>query len=505
MRPLPTPQQMSAADEAAIAAGTPADVLMDRAGRAVARAVLDVSQRRYGLRVAIVCGKGNNGGDGFVAARALAREGVAVTVLAVGDVDGSEGAAALHLGAWRAEGGAVAPFEVDALEDADVVVDAVFGTGFRGRAEGEAAQALEAMSRMDVPVVAVDIPSGVDGTTGRCEGPCVNADVTVAMGAEKIGTAIGDGAARAGTVVVADIGIPVEDAIASLIEPLDVATAIPPRPVDSHKRSSGTVLVLAGSDAMPGAPLLTVRAALRAGSGYVNLATTTAVKAAASESVPEAVIQVVSDDGALGPDAIERAKDLMMKADAIAIGPGMGTGTGQRELVARLLTETGVPVVADADALNVLAEDTSVLEDADAPLVLTPHPAELARLLAASTSDVQNERLAAVTEAARRFGCVVLLKGHRSLIAAPDGTVVVNPSGGPELATAGTGDVLTGACASYLAAGLDPFTATWSSAYVHGAAGALAAASRGSRGVVAWDVAENLGDAADRIVEGSWF
>ena len=505
MRPLPTPHQMSAADEAAIDAGTPAEVLMDRAGRAVARAVLDVARRRYGLRVAVICGKGNNGGDGFVAARELAREGVLVRVLAVGDVGGGEGAAAHHLEAWLANGGSVEPFEVDSLEDVDVAVDAVFGTGFRGRAEGEAAQALEALSRLAAPVVAADIPSGVDGTTGRCEGPCVEADITVAMGAEKIGTAIGDGASKAGTVVVADIGIPVSEAAAWLVEPVDVAAVIPPRPVDSHKRSSGTVLVFGGSDAMTGAALLTVRAALRAGSGYVNLATTPATRAAAAEAIPEAVIQVASEEGVLGPEAIERAKDVMAKADAIAIGPGLGTGPGQRELVARLLIESQVPLVADADALNVLADDPSILEDANVPVALTPHPAELARLLSISTADVQDERLAAVTEAARRFGCVVLLKGHRSLIAGPDGKVVVDPSGGPELATAGTGDVLTGTCASYLAAGLDPFTATWASAYVHGAAGSLAAASRGSRGVVAWDVAENLGDAADRIVEGSWF
>ena len=478
---------------------------MDRAGRAVARAALDVAGRRYGLRVAILCGKGNNGGDGFVAARTLSRAGASVRLLAVGDVDGSSGAAEHHLQMWRDAGGRIDPFAAEALEGADVVVDAIFGTGFRGVAEGVAAEACAAVNALGVPVVAVDIPSGIDGSTGTCSGDCIRADITVAIGAQKIGTAIGEGATASGTVIVVDIGIPVTEGVASLVEPLDVARVVPARPEDSHKRSSGTVLVLAGSDAMTGAALLAARAAFRGGSGYVDLVSTEAVRRAASEAVPEVVIRVASDGDVLDGDALDRASDLVGGANAVAVGPGLGTGSPQRRLIERVMTEMDVPVVADADALNALAEDPSIVEDRTAPLVLTPHPAELGRLLGTSTADVQAERLAAVTEASRRFGSVVVLKGHRSLIGGPDGHVVVDPSGGPELATAGTGDVLTGLCAAYLASGLDPMTAAWASVYVHGAAGALAALDRGSRGVVAWDVAENLGDAADRIVEGSWF
>ena len=503
VRSLPTPKQMAAADEAAIAAGTPAEVLMDRAGRAVARAVLDVAGRRYGLQVVIVCGKGSNGGDGYVAARALARHGASVRVLAAGEVEPGTGATAHHLAAWKAAGGRVEPFAADGLDQADVIVDALFGTGFRGPIEGEAARLVEATNRSAAAVVAVDIPSGVDGTTGRCDGPCIAADITVAMGAQKVGTAIGDGAERAGTVIVADIGIPVSESVASLVDPLDVARELPDRADDSHKRSSGTVLVLAGSDGMTGAALLTARAAFRSGSGYVNLVSTRAVRAAAAEASPELVTHAEESD-VLGPEVLDRADALVARADAVAIGPGLGTGEPQRLLVERVLKEIDVPVVTDADALNAIAEDTSILDRRSTPLVLTPHPAELGRLLGRDTTDVQADRLTAVTESAHMFGSVVLLKGHRSLIAAPDGEVFVNPTGGPELATAGTGDVLTGATAAYLAAGLDPTTATWASAYVHGAAGSLAAVRSGSIGVVAWDVAENLGDAADRIVEGSW-
>lgn len=472
---------MAAADRAAIDAGTPAEELMDRAGRAVARAVLDLTGRRYGSRVAVLCGKGNNGGDGKIAARVLTRAGVSARVL---DITES--------------------FDASALEDAHVIVDAMFGTGFRGAIEGEAATAVEAANASGAPVVAIDIPSGVNGKTGGCAGPCIEADITVAIAAQKIGTAIGTGAARAGTVVVADIGIPVKPTNASLVEPLDVARAIPTRPEDSHKRSSGTVIVVGGSDEMTGAPLLTARAALRSGSGYVDLVTTGAVRTVAAEASPELVIHVEADSS-LGPGALDRAHKRFERADAIAIGPGLGTEAGQSELVERLLDAVKVPIVADADALNLIAENPAPAERRSGPLVMTPHPAELARLLSVTTAEIQGNRLAAAIEAARRFGCTVVLKGHRSLIAAPDGRVFVNPTGGPELATAGTGDVLTGACAAYLAAGLEPTTAAWAAAYVHGAAGALAAEEHGSAGVVAWDVAENLGEAADRIVEGTWF
>lgn len=472
---------MAAADKAAIEAGTPAEVLMDRAGRAVARAVLDLTGRRYGSRVVIFCGKGNNGGDGKIAAKVLTRSGVSARV-----VDITE------------------PFDASAVEDAHVIVDAMFGTGFRGAIDGDAAKAVEAVNASGAPIVAVDIPSGIDGKTGECAGPCIEADITVAMGAQKIGTAVGTGAVRAGTVVVADIGIPLQPTAASLVEPLDVAGAIPMRADDSHKRSSGTVMVVGGSDEMTGAPLLTARAALRSGSGYVDLVTTGAVRTVAAEASPELVIHV-EGDATLGPGALERAHERFERADAVAIGPGLGTEARQSELVERVLDTLEVPVVADADALNLIAENPAPAERRPGPLVMTPHPAELARLLGVTTAEIQSNRLAGAIEAARRFGCTIVLKGHRSLIAAPNGRVFVNPTGGAELATAGTGDVLTGVCAAYLAAGLDPTTAAWTAAYVHGAAGALAAEEHGSAGVVAWDVAENLGEAADRIVEGTWF
>lgn len=501
MKPLVTPDQMATADRAAVDSGASPAVLMERAGRAVARAVVTVAGTRYGSRVVVVCGKGNNGGDGYVAALALQREGLDVRVLPVGEPPG-EGAAGHHLHRWRAAGGRIEAFDRGGIGAADVIVDAIFGTGFVGEPRGDARAAIDAITAAGIPVVAVDIPSGVDGTTGSCSGSCVSADVTVTFGAQKIGTAIGAGAVRSGAVEVVDIGIPVTQEAAAMSESGDVARVLPRRSRDSHKRTSGTVLVIGGSDAMPGAAVLAVRGAARAGAGYVNLATTGRVKAVAARSVPEAVIETVGD-GELDATAIEKAKTLFERADAVAVGPGLGAGRPQRELLERLVGEVELPLVIDADGLNVLAEIPEVLESKRSPLVLTPHPAELARLLGVAPGEVQGNRLAAVIEASRRFGSVVILKGFRSLIGGPDGRVVVNPTGGPELATAGTGDVLTGICAAFMAAGMGPFDASWAAAYVHGVAGRAAAQSRGPDAVVAWDVAESIGRARALIATGS--
>jgi NAD(P)H-hydrate epimerase len=494
---------MAAADAAAISSGTPASVLMDRAGRAVARTVLRVGGARYGLRVVIVCGKGNNGGDGFVAARVLANEGASVRCMAVADLSGLDGAAKEHRDRWERVG-YVEPFDADALDWADIVVDAIFGTGFKGAPDGPIEEAIDDICSVDVPVVAVDIPSGVDGTTGVCRGSAVKADVTVTMGAAKVGLMTGEGAARAGVVEVVDIGIPLlGDPSAAVAQTGDVARALPVRAADAHKRSSGTVAVLAGSDQMTGAAALTVRGALRMGAGFANLGATETVRAVVATRSTESLTQVVSDGDVLGPDSLVQFKGVLERADALAIGPGIGTGDEQRALVERVLREVELPVVADADALNLAAEAPEWLTERDHPLVITPHPAELGRLLGSSADEVQEDRVAAARAAAKRFGCITLLKGFRTVVAEPSGQVVIVPTGGPELATAGTGDVLTGAVAALVAAGLDPFTAAWAGSFTHGVAGTIAASDRSRGGVVAWDVAECLPRAATMIRSGA--
>ncbi|MDQ3986077.1 MAG: NAD(P)H-hydrate dehydratase [Actinomycetota bacterium] len=501
MRPLLTPEEMGRADRAAIDSGTPDSVLMDRAGRAVARAVIGLTGGRYGKKVAVVCGKGNNGGDGFVAARVLKKEGLGVRCLAVGDVEASKGAAREHLERMRKAGVALEPFAEARLAGVDVIVDAIFGTGFKGTAEGDPARAIEAMNESGL-IVAVDIPSGVAGSTGSVEGPAVRADVTVSMAAQKIGTAVGEGAVRSGRIEVIDIGIPTEAASTFLSESTDAALVLPSRDRDAHKRSGGAVALLVGSRGMTGAAVLTAKGAVRMGAGYATVGGTKDVDDALASTLAEVLSSVVTDQDALGPEALAGFADVLDRADALAIGPGLGQGERQRALVEKTLDEVALPIAADADALNVLAKHTDALIRREGPTVITPHPGELSRLLESSTGDVQENRLEAARTAASRFGCVVLLKGYRSVIARPDGGVVVNPTGGPELATAGTGDVLTGAVAALLAAGIDPFAAAWCAAYVHGLAGSIAAGERGTTGVLAGDVAEALAPAV-RAVKGS--
>jgi ADP-dependent NAD(P)H-hydrate dehydratase / NAD(P)H-hydrate epimerase len=505
MRPLLTPEQMAAADRAAITGGTPAEVLMDRAGRALARAAIREVGGRYGKTAVVICGKGNNGGDGLVAARILRREGLGVKCLFSHPLDNVEGAVGHHLDLLHREGLRVEPFTPQPLKRADVVIDAIFGTGFRGHVEGELGEAIESINACGAPVVSADIPSGVNGETGKVEGPAVRADVTVAMGSEKIGTAIGEGPSHAGRVETIDIGIEIPPVETHLLEESDARRVLPRRDPDAHKRSGGSVALLVGSGDMPGAAVLSAAGAARMGAGYVSVGTAPTVVGIVDEALPEVLASCVSSEDEIGRDGLgwRPFADALERADALAIGPGLGTGDRQEGLVEAAIEWVEIPIVIDADGLNVLAKRTHSLEIRPFPTVITPHPGELARLLEVSTSEIQSDRLTSTRKAAERFKCVVLLKGHRTIVADQSGRAVVNPSGGPELASAGTGDVLTGAVAALLAAGLDPFEAAWAAAYVHGYAGGLAAQRRGTNGVAAGDVAAALGPAAASIQQSS--
>ena len=493
MRPLVTPEEMASADKEAIDSGTPVEVLMERAGRAVARIAIQLAGGRYGRRATVVCGKGNNGGDGFVAARVLRSEGLSVRCSFVGDIDEVRGAARDHLDALTTKVD-VGPFRSDILEGSDVVIDALFGTGFRGRAEAVEAEAIAAMNAAGCPIVAVDIPSGVNGETGEVAGVAVDADVTVAMGAQKIGTAVGEGAVHAGLVEVAGIGIKIGSARAEMPTRADIGTLLPERDEDSHKRSRGSVAILGGSTGMSGAVILAARGAMRAGAGYVTAGVTSGIQATVSSSVPEVLTRALTQEEGLGPESLEEFKPVLERATALAIGPGLGKGRSQEELVKAVLSSVDLPIVVDADGLNVLSSDPTVLSERDGACVITPHPAELARLMGGSVEDIQTDRVAAAERAASRFGCVVLLKGFRSIIAGGD-RLVVNPTGGPSLATAGTGDVLTGVVATFLAQGLEAFDAAVAGAYVHGLAGDIS----GEEGVVAGDVADSLPFALEEL------
>ena len=456
---------------------------------------------RYGRRAEVVCGRGNNGGDGFVAARELARAGVAVRCLVVGGPDGISGAAGEHLGRAKTVV-EILPWDAARRRPCDVIVDALFGTGFRGRAEGAAATAIEAMNDVATPIVAVDIPSGVAGRTGAVEGAAVAADTTVVMAAEKLGTAVGAGSSLAGKIEIAHIGIRVPGSRAGMVERSDVENRLPRRSSDSHKRSQGAVALLGGSAGMSGAVKLAARSAVRMGAGYCTVGATASVESALSAVLPEIITTVVTEDDVLGPKALEPFGGVIERATALAVGPGLGTGPDQSALMDAVLGRVDLPMVIDADGLNALAGHTDGLRGRTGPTVLTPHPAEMARLLDLPVAEIQGDRIGAARAAADRFGCVVALKGHRTVMADPAGRVAVNPTGGPELATVGTGDVLTGAVAALLAAGLGAFEAAWCAAWVHGVAGGEAARRIGGPGVLAWDVAEALPGAVALTLEG---
>jgi hydroxyethylthiazole kinase-like uncharacterized protein yjeF len=490
MQPLVSPQEMAKADEAAISAGTPAEILMDRAGRAVARAAIDVAGGRYGKSALVVCGKGNNGGDGFVAARRLSREGLKVSCVLVGETSDVKGAAAHHLAELRRAGISVATFDpTRPARRYDVVIDALLGTGSSGAPRAGAAAAIRLMNESG-PIVAADIPSGVDGLTGGVPGESVSAAVTVAIERQKLGSALAPGFDRAGRVEVAPVGIPVTGENAFLLSPADVGRVIPVRGAMSHKGSTGSVALVAGSKDMSGAAVLCARAADRAGAGYVRVGTVTAARAVVAERLPEALVTDLGDDwdGSSWSSFRHEAE----RSDALLIGPGLGTGSAAEGLVDVALAETDHPIVLDADGLNAIAGRDEALKARRSPTVLTPHVGEMARLLDIENAEVLADTLGTARRAAETFGCIVLLKGARTVVARPDGRAVVNPIGSPALATAGSGDVLGGVIAAFLAAGLEAFDAAWAGAAVHGRAGELAAEGRGTTGVVAWDVAEAL-------------
>lgn len=510
MQPVLTAAQTQALDRETEARGVPVAELMERAGLAVARAALALAGGGYGRRAVVVAGKGNNGGDGLVAARHLARSGMRVRVHILLEDPGS-GLRQPALTNFHRMVEADVPwhtFSQERLERdlarADVAVDAIFGTGFRGHPEGEHATAIEALNAGGAAVVAVDIPSGVEGDTGAVRGPAVRAAVTVALGAPKAGDVLFPGAAHAGVLEVADIGFP-EDLLKSdvlLVQPEDVAGLLPERGPDDHKRRSGVVLVVAGSRRMTGAPRLVARGAYRAGAGLLQVAVPQGILPVVQSGVVEATFLPLPEGASGSPAAAawEVLEERLEDFGAVAVGPGLSTDDDTPELVRRLVAESPVPVVVDADALNAFAGRAGELSRRRADAVLTPHTGEFARMFGMRAEEVLDDRVGFVRKAAAETGAVVLLKGSRTLVALPDGEVRVNPTGTPVLATGGTGDVLTGMIATYLARGLPSSDAPTLAAYLHGVAGQVAGEVAGE-GTVAWDVAEAIPAAVRRLQE----
>jgi NAD(P)H-hydrate epimerase len=469
---------MGEADRRAINAGTPESVLVERAGTAVARHALKMLGGSYGRRVVIVCGKGNNGADGRVAATRLQARGIGVDVF--------ELASTTRVSEL-----------MRALDRADLVVDAMFGTGFRGALEGDAS--IIARALQGHRVLAIDIPSGIDGTTGEARGIAVHAEETVAFAALKPGLLFEPGRAYAGRVRVVDIGIDPGDADLHVLEVSDLE--LRDRALTAHKWSAG-LLVVGGSTGMIGAPLMAARAAARSGAGMVVCGLPGA-QAAARASATEIVTRALpaTADGALDADAADVVAKDADRFHAIVIGPGLGRDEGTQNAVQRIVAECPVPLVIDADALNALAIDLASLTARDnaglAPAVLTPHAGEFARLAGES---VGADRVQSARTLAARTHAIVVLKGPGTVIAAPDGQAFVNRTDSPALATAGTGDVLSGIIGGLLASGVAPLRAAASGVYVHGRA--ASAAHTGSE-LVATDLIAALPSTLETLRAGS--
>jgi NAD(P)H-hydrate epimerase len=506
---VPTSSEIAALDRTATDThGIPVAALMEQAGRRVAQAALLMLGRRRG-RIAVLAGKGNNGGDGLVAARILHGQGIAVTAVLAAPVAEYSGEAGRSLAEAQAAGVDVSEGPEVPLASFDMIIDGLFGTGFKGPARGAPKALIEAANASLVPILAVDVPSGLDADTGRPDGPAIRAGATVTMGLPKVGLLLYPGAELAGTVYVADIGYPADLADdpsvrTHLVMPEMVRARLPARPPDSHKGSYGRTVIIAGSVGFTGAAALAALGALRSGAGLVTLCVPRAVYPIIAGLVAEAMPRPVDDEGGhlsgAAWEAVHGAADGA-GADAIAIGPGLGTSAGVRTVVQRLLLEAW-PLVIDADALNVLAGQADPFGRPSGPRIITPHPGELARLVGSTPADIQFDRLSAARAAAARFRCVVVLKGARTIVAEPGGEAFIVPTGNPGMAAGGMGDVLTGMIASFLGQGIPATDAAWVAAYLHGLAADLIAAERGVVGILATEVAHRVPAAVARVRRG---
>jgi ADP-dependent NAD(P)H-hydrate dehydratase / NAD(P)H-hydrate epimerase len=468
--PLHEAAEMRASDAWAIEEqGVPQEDLMGRAALGLAR--LTAAVAREGP-IRIVVGKGNNGGDGRVAARLLAEDGHEVEV-----IDGTE------------------PFEPGALSGSGVVVDALLGTGFEGEPREPIASAIWAINRQDAPVVACDVPSGVNASTGEVEAEAVRATATATFHGSKVGLHVEPGKDHAGTVEVFDIGIPrggPEPRAAGLISER-VLDLYPHRERSSSKFDSGVVVVIGGSLGLTGAPTMAARSAQRAGAGYVRVAVPGPVQPTVDLRLLEQMSRGLPDeDGFHTPAGVSDAEEMADRAGAVVLGPGLGRAEGAQEFARGAALAVEVPLLVDADGLNAHAGRLELFREREAPTVLTPHEAELGRLLEIETDEVAAHRLEHARQAAELSGAVVLLKGDDTIVAHPGGPVAISPGGTPALATAGTGDVLSGLIGALLAKRLDAFEAAALGALAHVLAARAAAERLGPDHVMAGDVIEAL-------------
>ena len=510
MRVLNT-QQMREADRRTIdEIGIPSVVLMENAGRQAVAAMEAAFEELPATHVGVVCGRGNNGGDGFVVARTLVQRGIETSVFLLGSVADVRGDARTNLEVLGRIGLTVVEItnaqewelHFSEISQCELIVDAILGTGFHGQLSGLLETVVADLNGLGVPIVAIDLPTGVSADTPDVEGEAIEASMTVTLGAPKIPLVLPPADSHSGDLVIADIGIPipvldeVEGPYIELLTRERMRELVPARAADSHKGDFGRVLIVAGSLGRSGAAHLAAIGALRSGAGLVTVATPRSCLPIVAAMAPEYMTEGLEETatGTVDYGALDRVLDF--KADVIAVGPGLGQSPGTAAFVHGLLEKAGVPLILDADALNAFSGDPDRLMGRDGvDVVITPHPGEMARLLNLSVEAVQHDRLRHATDFAARHRVHVVLKGHRTLIASPENRTFINLTGNSGMATGGTGDLLTGMIAAWFGQLLDAEAACKLAVYLHGTAGDLAEADEGEVALVAGDVAARLGDA----------
>lgn len=509
---IATPVQMREIDRISIDKyGIPGILLMENAALRVAEESLKLLEGTNGRKTAIFAGKGNNGGDAFAVARHLFNRGIDVHVYTLCKAEDLPYDARINRDIISRMGiPEILVTDVDCIDDlsyCDIIIDGIFGTGFRGKAEGLAAAVISLINKSEKPVLSIDVPSGLDSLTGRAEGACIKACRTVALGLPKLGMTIYPGLDMCGEIVVADIGIPaaaVEQAGLkySLIDRDMVRDIFPARYSDTNKADYGKLLLLTGSAGMTGSGCLAARAAYRSGAGLVYMGVPASLSHIYDQSVTEAVTLSLADDGDgyFNESAADILPEIIADKDAVAIGPGLSTKKGAYGIVAKLVEKAQIPIVIDADGLNAAARDVSLLGRLKTEAVLTPHPGEMSRLTGMTIKEVQQDRIGCASGFSAKWGVIVVLKGARTVIALPDGRVFINTTGNSGMAAGGTGDVLTGVIASLIGQGIDPSNAAVAGVFLHGLAGDLAAAELGEHGVIAGDIAERLPYAIKQVI-----
>ncbi len=508
-----TAQEVRELDRAAIEdLGIPGVVLMENAGIHVVRVIKEHYPDVRNKRMLIVCGKGNNGGDGFVVARHFYNQGVDVRVTLLAEKQLLKGdakinfeiAAKMDLPIVEITSNEQLPAFRNLLQQADIVVDAILGTGLSEAVRGPYKHIIESLNKSRKPIIAVDIPSGLSADTGIVPGSCIRADVTITFAVPKRGLVLYPAADYVGELEVVDISIPkhlirTSDLKVHLLEYADVRSGFLTRPPNSHKGTYGHALVVAGSPGKSGAAVMAGRSALRTGAGLVTVAIPESLRIPMEIPTLEVMTAPLPEttEGTISLDAYEQIMTLTQNKRVVALGPGLTTHPATVELVHRLISAFEIPMVIDADGINAVAQRPDILLEARAPVILTPHPGEMARLV--PNTSIQHDRIGVAQETAQKYNVFIILKGVRTIIASPDGSIFINPTGNPGMATAGAGDVLTGIVAGLISQSIIPVEAAKIGVFLHGLAGDIVAEDKGAYGLIAGDLIEAIPYTIKRI------